>query len=91
MRIVYQLHDKAHAEACQQRVYQVAHGGTDTCHEAKPTPFVQGALYAKHAYGTHRCGTDDANNHSFDYDVEEIEGEIKRHIWHNGCKITEIN
>lgn len=54
LRIVDEIHHKAHAQSCEQGIDDVAASGTDTCHKTIPTPLVQSALDTQNTYWTHR-------------------------------------
>jgi len=67
--VAYEVHDETHAEACEQRIDNVAHASPDTCDKAVPATFVQCALYAKYSHRTHWSRSHDADKYSFEYKV----------------------
>ena len=82
-----EVHDKTHAQTRQQRIDDIAHGSTDAGDKSVRAPFVQGALYAQHAYRSHRSGRDDADEHTLQYQRKDIYLKWKSHIV---CKFTKL-
>ena len=70
LRIVDEIHHKAHAKSCEERIHDVTASGTDARHETIPTPLVQGALNTQYTHRSHRS----RGNNTYD---NTLENEIK--------------
>ena len=70
LRIVDEIHHKAHTQARKERIHDVAASSTDARHETIPTPLVQGALNTQDADRPHRS----RGNNTYD---NTLENEIK--------------
>ena len=53
LRIVDEIHHKAHTQSREKSIYDVAACRSDTGHETIPTPLVQSALDTQNAYRSH--------------------------------------
>lgn len=70
LRSVDEIHDERHAKTGDDSIEKVARGGAGTGDQTIVAPLVDGALQAKYACRSHRCGDDDADNQTFKHQLE---------------------
>lgn len=88
LRIIHEIHHERHAQTSYKSIDNVAHRGSDTRHEAIPTPLVQRALNTKHTHRPHRGGGYNANHDSLEYKIDNIY--MKRKWHHNSVAKVRI-
>ena len=84
MRIVYKVHNERHAEARNQRIYNIAERGAYTGYQPEYAPLVQGTLQAQHPYGPHRCRRYYSYKEAF---YQDLQYTYRFKQKHNICKI----